>query len=238
MAIRRSGCIRSGAAVAEPADRRVSGRVQRISAGQPVAGGCGRCAADGREVTRIVSRALGLPNFDQATRMLDLQLDKSIDGNTFVEFETTVKGSRDRAGRSDHDHVSEGRAGAAAVPSGEAGAGAELSDGAGDGAVARRRWYTTGGAGTRAGGGRAGRSWACRGRWWEACSIRTGSISSGSRRRRLKGRRGVHGAVERGVRCRRRAGGTGVAIPLVSLESDDERRRAGRWRAGRRCTTR
>ena len=36
--------------------------------------------------------ALGLPNFDQATRMMQLQLDKALSGSTFVEFETTVKG--------------------------------------------------------------------------------------------------------------------------------------------------
>lgn len=36
--------------------------------------------------------ALGLPNFDQATRIAKLQLDKSVRGNTYVEFETTVRG--------------------------------------------------------------------------------------------------------------------------------------------------
>ncbi len=36
--------------------------------------------------------ALGLPNFDQAKRAASLQLSKSIHGNTFVEFETSVKG--------------------------------------------------------------------------------------------------------------------------------------------------
>jgi hypothetical protein len=45
----------------------------------------------GREVT-TGSGALGLTNFDQATRALQLQLDKLIHGNTFVEFETTVRG--------------------------------------------------------------------------------------------------------------------------------------------------
>jgi hypothetical protein len=44
--------------------------------------------------------------------------------------QTTVKGHRDRAGRSDHGHVFKGRAGTAAVPRGEARAGAGLSDGA------------------------------------------------------------------------------------------------------------
>ncbi|MEI9814967.1 MAG: phage tail protein [Acidobacteriota bacterium] len=45
----------------------------------------------GREVTATFA-AQGLPNFDQATRVLDLQLSKLIRGNTFVEFETTVRG--------------------------------------------------------------------------------------------------------------------------------------------------
>jgi hypothetical protein len=44
----------------------------------------------GREVTASFG-ALGLPNFDQATRALQLQLSKSIQGNTFIEFETTVR---------------------------------------------------------------------------------------------------------------------------------------------------
>lgn len=44
----------------------------------------------GREVTTAYG-ALGLPNFDQATRALQLQLAKFIQGNTFIEFETTVK---------------------------------------------------------------------------------------------------------------------------------------------------
>jgi hypothetical protein len=36
--------------------------------------------------------ALGLPNFDQAARIMKLHLDKSVRGNTYVEFETTVRG--------------------------------------------------------------------------------------------------------------------------------------------------
>jgi len=45
----------------------------------------------GREVSASFAAA-GLPNFDQAARMMRLQLDKSLSGSTFVEFETTVKG--------------------------------------------------------------------------------------------------------------------------------------------------
>ncbi|MEO8049698.1 MAG: phage tail protein [Acidobacteriota bacterium] len=45
----------------------------------------------GREVTASFAAA-GLPNFDQAARMMQLHLDKALSGSTFVEFETTVKG--------------------------------------------------------------------------------------------------------------------------------------------------
>jgi Putative phage tail protein len=45
----------------------------------------------GRDVTAAF-QGIGLPNFDQAARMLQLQLSKSIDGNVLVEFQTTVKG--------------------------------------------------------------------------------------------------------------------------------------------------
>ena len=54
-----------------------------------------------REVTARFG-ALGLPNFDQATRMLQLQLNKTIDGYTLVEFRDDGEGHRDGAGRSDH----------------------------------------------------------------------------------------------------------------------------------------
>ena len=35
--------------------------------------------------------ALGIPNFDQAGRILKLNLDKSVRGNTYIEFDTSVK---------------------------------------------------------------------------------------------------------------------------------------------------
>jgi hypothetical protein len=44
-----------------------------------------------RQVTQS-SMALGLPNFAQATAALALQLNKSINGYQFIDFETTVKG--------------------------------------------------------------------------------------------------------------------------------------------------
>jgi hypothetical protein len=45
----------------------------------------------GQEISASIT-ALGLPNFNQAGRVLRLQLDKSIRGNTYVEFETGVRG--------------------------------------------------------------------------------------------------------------------------------------------------
>ena len=45
----------------------------------------------GQDVTASLT-ALGLPNFDQANRATALQLYKSVYGNTYVEFETSVKG--------------------------------------------------------------------------------------------------------------------------------------------------
>jgi len=45
----------------------------------------------GQDVATALT-ALGLPNFDQANRAAALQLYKSVYGNTYVEFETSVKG--------------------------------------------------------------------------------------------------------------------------------------------------
>src|SRR3984885_15174400 len=45
----------------------------------------------GQNVTSTLT-ALGLPNFDQANRAAALQLYKSVNGNTYVQFETSVKG--------------------------------------------------------------------------------------------------------------------------------------------------
>jgi Putative phage tail protein len=45
----------------------------------------------GQTVTTALT-VLGLPNFDQANRAAALQLYKSVDGNTYVQFETSVKG--------------------------------------------------------------------------------------------------------------------------------------------------
>jgi len=51
----------------------------------------------GQEVS-MSAPVLGLPNFDQAARILKFQLDKAITGNTFVEFETSVRGVTLRPG--------------------------------------------------------------------------------------------------------------------------------------------
>ncbi|MGH9663380.1 MAG: phage tail protein, partial [Bryobacteraceae bacterium] len=45
----------------------------------------------GYEVTSSLM-ALGLPNYDQASRIMALTLNKSLLGNTFVEFQTSVRG--------------------------------------------------------------------------------------------------------------------------------------------------
>ena len=45
----------------------------------------------GQEISATVP-ALGLANYDQAARIVKLHLDKSVQGNTYVEFETSVKG--------------------------------------------------------------------------------------------------------------------------------------------------
>jgi hypothetical protein len=47
--------------------------------------------ASGQETSASLP-ALGLANFDQATRMVKLQLMKSVRGNLYVEFETSVRG--------------------------------------------------------------------------------------------------------------------------------------------------
>ena len=47
-------------------------------------------ARSGQEVSQTLAAA-GLPNFDQAARILKLNLDRSVRGNTYVEFQTSVK---------------------------------------------------------------------------------------------------------------------------------------------------
>jgi len=44
----------------------------------------------GQQVTSTLM-ALGLPNYDQAARILKFNLDRSVKGNTYIEFETSVK---------------------------------------------------------------------------------------------------------------------------------------------------
>lgn len=46
---------------------------------------------NGQEIS-VVLNALGIPNFHQAARIIQLALDKSIRGNTYVQFETSVRG--------------------------------------------------------------------------------------------------------------------------------------------------
>jgi hypothetical protein len=47
-------------------------------------------ALAGQEVSKTLP-ALGLPNYDQAARILKFNLDKSVRGNTYIEFDTSVK---------------------------------------------------------------------------------------------------------------------------------------------------
>ncbi len=44
----------------------------------------------GQEVTASLM-AIGIPNYDQAGRVLQFNLDKSVEGNTYIEFNTSVK---------------------------------------------------------------------------------------------------------------------------------------------------
>ena len=53
--------------------------------------------AAGQEVSASLS-ALGLPNFNQAGRIIRLQLDKAISGNTYIEFETGIRAIGLKAG--------------------------------------------------------------------------------------------------------------------------------------------
>src|SRR5205823_955270 len=50
----------------------------------------GDVAKTGQEISAAVN-ALGIANFDQASRILKFNLDKSIKGNTYVEFQTSSK---------------------------------------------------------------------------------------------------------------------------------------------------
>ena len=77
---------------AEPADGRISRRVQRVSAGQSVAGGCGRCAADGADGDGGVFRRWDCRTSIRRRACCNCSLIKTIDGYTFIDFETTVKG--------------------------------------------------------------------------------------------------------------------------------------------------
>lgn len=51
-----------------------------------------------RQEVAVTSVALGVANFHQAARVLKLQLNKSIQGNLYIEFETSVKGIMLRPG--------------------------------------------------------------------------------------------------------------------------------------------
>jgi hypothetical protein len=48
-------------------------------------------ALAGQTVTTTLM-AIGLPNYDQAARILQFTLDKSVSGNTYIQFDTSIKG--------------------------------------------------------------------------------------------------------------------------------------------------
>jgi hypothetical protein len=54
-------------------------------------------ARSGQEVAATLN-AIGIANFDQAARVLKLRVDKSVRGNTYIEFDTSVKAFGVRAG--------------------------------------------------------------------------------------------------------------------------------------------
>ncbi len=72
--------------------------------------------------------ALGLPHFDQAARILRLNLDKNIAGNQFIEFETTMHAWTE-ARRPDRGYAPEGRAPEIAFPNSETRCRSEFRDG-------------------------------------------------------------------------------------------------------------
>ena len=47
-------------------------------------------ARSGQEVSTTLT-AIGIPNYDQASRILKVNLDKSVRGNVYIEFDTSVK---------------------------------------------------------------------------------------------------------------------------------------------------
>lgn len=55
-------------------------------------------SSTGQEVSQTLA-VDGIPNFDQAARMAKFQLDKSVQGNTFVEFQTSVKAVGQQVGQ-------------------------------------------------------------------------------------------------------------------------------------------
>ena len=116
--------------------------------------------------------ALGLPNYDQAARILQFNLDKSIRGNTYIEFETSVKAFGIRPG--DLITVTYQKEGFTRQPFRVL----KISPATNyRTARSQRKSTTTRGTPTPTGRatsaerhGAAGRTreWACRGRWWAA----------------------------------------------------------------------
>ena len=72
----------------------------------------------GQEVA-VVWDAVGISTFSQASRMLALGLNRSISGNLFIQFQTSVKALGLLPGRSDHGFVLERESGTDSLPNHE-----------------------------------------------------------------------------------------------------------------------
>ena len=92
----------------------------------------------GQEISASLN-AIGLPNNDQAGRILQLNLDKSVLGNTYVEIPDERKILRRAARRHHYDHVSERRIHSPAIPDFEDRSGAQSSRDDDHGAGPRQR---------------------------------------------------------------------------------------------------
>ena len=177
-------------------------------------------ARTGQEITAPLA-ALGIANYDQAARILKFQLDKSVRGNTYVEFETSVKGLGLRPG--DLIALTYLKEGFDRQPFRvlKVAPGMNYRTVQDHGADPRDAWYTdTNGA--EPGGRQAAsrdRAWVCRGRCWGTWWTKTARSSTRSARARWSGRTAAATLeADGGVRGAGGAGrGRAPGIPLVSL---------------------
>jgi len=122
-------------------------------------------ALAGQEVSMTLS-AMGLPNYDQAARILKFNLDKSVRGNTYIAFRNQCKSLWDPARRLDYSYIPERRLESPAAAGSEDLAGHQLPDFHHHGTVSRRRVvlrHERPGDFARRGDAGERRAWACRG---------------------------------------------------------------------------